>query len=138
MTVYFKKIMETEKIIENNGPKYSEMLMQLVEEFDEKLPIELTFEETIEVGIDAWNLANRKEFLLGKNLYEQELKSFKISDLVEKMVDFKLNNFSEFDNIIIDYSTDNNILKIKTQTQDNNFESLIRQIINVKPSRKEK
>ena len=130
--------MDAEKIIENNGPKYSEMLMQLVEEFDEKFPTELTFEETLEVGIDVWNLANNKDFLLDRNLYEQELKSRKNYEIIEKMVDFKLENFSEFNNIIVDYSTENNILKIKTQTQENNFNSLFRQIINVKPSKTKK
>lgn len=59
-------------ILENTGPKYSEMLMQLVEEFDEQLPKKLTFEDTLEVGIDAWNLANKKEFLVSKNLYEKK------------------------------------------------------------------
>lgn len=130
--------MSTEKIIENSGRKYSEMLMILVDEFDEKLPIELTFEETLEVGIEAWNIANSKEFLQSGNLYEQEIKSCKYSEIVEKMVDFKLENFSEYNNIIIDFSTENDILKVKTQTLENNFESLIRQIINIKPTKKKK
>ncbi|CAN0574252.1 unnamed protein product, partial [Ectocarpus sp. 12 AP-2014] len=50
--------MKEEKIIRNTGPKYSEMLMELVEAFDEQLPAELTFEDTLKVGIEAWNLAN--------------------------------------------------------------------------------
>ena len=56
----------------------------------------------------------------------------------KKMVDFKLENFSEYNNIIVDCSTENDILKVKTQTQDNNFESLIRQMINIKPTKKKK
>ena len=130
--------MSAEKIIENSGRKYSEMLIELVEEFDENLPAELTFEETLEVGIEAWNIANNKEFLQSRNLYEQEIKSCKYSEIVEKMVDFKIANFSEHNNIIIDCSTENDILKVKTQTQENNFESIIRQMINIKPSKKEK
>ena len=60
--------------IENTGVKYSKMLMQLVEQFDELLPETLTFEETLEVGIEAWNLANNKESL-GSDLYKKELKA---------------------------------------------------------------
>ena len=120
--------MSSEKIIENSGRKYSEMLMMLVEKYDEMLPVELTFEETLEVGIEAWNIANNKEFLQSRNFFE----------IVKKMVDFKLENFSEYNNIIVDCSTENDILKVKTQTQDNNFESLIRQMINIKPTKKKK
>ena len=130
--------MSSEKIIENSGRKYSEMLMMLVEKYDEMLPVELTFEETLEVGIEAWNIANNKEFLQSRNLYEQEIKSCKYFEIVKKMVDFKLENFSEYNNIIVDCSTENDILKVKTQTQDNNIESLIRQMINIKPTKKKK
>ncbi|AIN75114.1 hypothetical protein [Flavobacterium psychrophilum] len=130
--------MSAEKIVEKNGRKYSEMLMKLVEKFDENLPTELTFEETLEVGIEAWNIANNKEFLQSRNLYEPQIKSCKYSEIVKKMVDFKIANFSEYNNTIIDYSTENDILKIKTQTQENNFESIIRQMINIKPINKEK
>jgi hypothetical protein len=130
--------MNTENTIENSGRKYSEMLMKLVEEFDEKLPAELTFEETLEVGIEAWNIANNKEFLQSRNLYEQEIKICKYSKIVKKMVDFKLANFSEYDNIIIDCSTENGILKVITQTQENNLQNIIFKMINIKPIKKEK
>lgn len=58
--------MRQEKIIKNTGRKYSEMLIELVQKFDEQLPDELTFEDTLEVGIDAWNLANNKKILRGQ------------------------------------------------------------------------
>jgi len=113
-------------------PKYSEMLMQLVHKFDEQLPNNLTFEETLEVGIDAWNLANNKEFLVSRNLYKQELANFKNHLIIEKMVDFKIEKFPKSNNIIIDYSTIDNILQVKTQTQENHFNSIIKQIVNNK------
>lgn len=124
--------MNQENIKENTGPKYSEMLMQLVQEFDDQLPDDLTFEETLEVGIDAWNLANNKEFLVSKNLYERELASHKNHFIIGEMVNFKINNFPNFNNIIVDYDTTNNILKIKTQTQENHFNTIIKQFINIK------
>ena len=117
-----------EKNIQNTGAKYSEMLMQIVKEFDDKMSIELTFEETLEIGIEAWNLANNKEFLMSRNLYEKELASYKNPSIVNEMVNYKIQNFSDFTNIIIDYSTDNNILKIKTQTQENHFSSILKEV----------
>lgn len=124
--------MTQKNIIENTGAKYSEMLMQIVKEFDEKMPVELTFEETLEVGIEAWNLANNKEFLMSRNLYEQELASHKNHNIVDEMVNYKINHFSDFNNIIVDYSTTNDILQIKTQTQENHFNSIIKEVINFK------
>jgi hypothetical protein len=119
-------------IQENIGPKYSEMLMRLVQEFDEQLPNKLTFEETLEVGIDAWNLANNKEFLVTKNLYKQELANFKNHSIIEKMVNFKIEKFPKCNNLIVDYSTADDILQVKTQTQENYFNSIIKQVINIK------
>jgi hypothetical protein len=87
--------MAQENIIKNTGLKYSEMLMQLVQEFDEKLPKELTFEETLEAGIDAWNLANNKGFLESRNLYEKELKEYENHPIINEMVNYKIDKFSD-------------------------------------------
>lgn len=127
--------MKSEKIIQNKGPKYSEMLMNLVEEFDDQLPEKMTFEETLEVGIEAWNLANDKEFLVSRNLYEKELKSHKEYNVIEKMVNFKIKKFPKSNNVIVDYSTTNNRLQIKTQTQENHFNNIIGNMINFKPGK---
>lgn len=124
-----------EKNIENKGAKYSDMLMQLVEQFDEQLPEALTFEETLEVGIEAWNLANNK-INLGEDLYKKELKALKHSDVIEKMVKYKLEHFAEHNNIIVDFSTENYILQVKSQTFEEHFNSLLSRMINVKPSKK--
>jgi organic radical activating enzyme len=124
--------MATESIVENTGPKYSEMLVQLVQEFDKQLPEELTFEETLEVGIDAWNLANNKEFLVSSDLYEKELKAYKDYHIIDKMVEFKIEKFPKCNNVIVDYSMINNTLQVKTQTQENRFNSIIQQMVNVK------
>lgn len=123
--------MKQEKIVKNTGRKYSEMLMELVHKFDKLLPDELTFEDTLEVGIDAWNLANNKEFLMNNNLFEKELRNHDYHDVIGKMVDFKIEKFPEHNNVIVDFSTANNILQVKTQTQENHFNSLISQMINV-------
>jgi hypothetical protein len=124
-----------EKNIENTGAKYSEMLVQLVEQFDELLPETLTFEETLEVGIEAWNLANNKESLR-TDLYKKELKAHNYSDVIEKMVDYKLEHFADHNNIIVDFSTENDILQIKSQTFEQHFNSLLSRMININPTKK--
>lgn len=124
-----------ERNIENTGSKYSEMLMQLVEQFDELLPETLSFEDTLEVGIEAWNLANNKASL-GADLYKKELKAHNYSDVIEKMVDYKLAHFAEYNNIIVDFSTENDILQIKSQTFEQHFNSLLSRMINVNPTKK--
>lgn len=127
--------MASQNIIKNTGPKYSEMLMQLVQEFDKQLPKELTFEENLEVGIDAWNLANNKEFLVSRDLYEKELKSYKEYNVIEKMVNFKIEKFPKSNNLIVDYNMTNNTLQIKTETQENHFNNIIKQMVNIKPEK---
>lgn len=124
-----------EKNIENTGAKYSEMLIQLVEQFDELLPENLTFEDTLEVGIEAWNLANNK-ISLGEDLYKKELKAHKYNDVIAKMVDYKLEHFAEHNNIIVDFSTENDIIQVKSQTVEDHFNSLLSAMMNVKPSKK--
>jgi len=118
-----------EKIIENKGVKYSEMLYKVVQEFDKEFPVELSFEDTLEIGIEAWNLANNKEYLENNNLYKKELENHEYSEIIDKMVSFKLENFSKSDNIIVDYSTENDTLKVKTQTTENHFNSFFKNIV---------
>ncbi len=112
------------EIVENKEAKYSVMLYELVQRFDDKLPEELTFEDTLEVGIEAWNLANNKGFLDPK-VYEKELKKHKYAGIIEEMVAYKLDKYAEYDNIIVDYSTVGDMLRVKTQTFENYFLNLI-------------
>ena len=127
--------MKQETISKKTKPKYSEMLIKLVKEFDEKLPNNLTFEDTLDIGIEAWNLANNKEFLDSRSLYEKELKGHENHQIIGEMVNYKMDKFSDFDNIIIDYSTIDNILQVKTQTQENHFDSIMKNMINYNPQK---
>lgn len=92
------------------------------------MPKELTFQETLDVGIEAWNLANNKAFLIKHKLYEKELKNYTYPEITDKMVAFKLEHYTEFTNIIIDYSTENDILQVKTQNFENHFNSFLKNI----------
>jgi len=118
-----------EKIIENKGVKYSEMLYKIVQEFDEEFPVELSFEDTLEIGIEAWNLSNNKKYLKINNLYKKEIKNHEYAEIIDKMVSFKLENFPNSDNIIVDYSTEKDTLKVKTQTTENYFNSFFKSIV---------
>ena len=121
--------MTKEIIVENNRAKYSEMLIEIINKFDSQLPENLSFEDVIEISIESWNLANNKIFLESKNLYEQELKSHKYPDVVSKIIDYKQERFDNFNNIIIDYSLENNRLQIKSQTQEEHFNSMFKKMI---------
>jgi len=126
-----------EKHTEIKIANYSEMLAKLVEEFDELLPESLTFEETLEVGKEAWNLANNKERINDKD-FLKELKAHDYNDVVEKMVAYKLKYFAEHKNLIIDFSTDNDMLRVKSQTFQDYFDSLISKMVNTKPMKWQK
>ena len=118
-----------EKIIKNKGVKYSEMLYKVVQEFDNEFQDELSFEDTLEIGIEAWNLANNKEYLTNNNLYKKELENQEYFEIIDKKISFKLENFSKFDNIFVDYSTENDILKVKIQTTENHFYNFFKSIV---------
>lgn len=128
--------MSNEKLIENKGAKYSEMIINIVNEFDSQLPEILSWEDVVEIAIEAWNLANNKEFLESKNLYLEELKNHKYNDIIDKMVSYKLENFYNNNNVIIEYNMNDNRLQIKSQTQEEYFNSFLNNIINQNPIEK--
>lgn len=123
------------KNIKNTEFKYSEMLISIAEKFDNQLPVKLDFEAVLDIVIDAWNLANNKPFLVEKSLYEKELKAYKYNDVIENIVDYKIEKYSEFNNIILDYSTKDNILQVKTQTQENYFDNMLSKMISFNPNK---
>ncbi|MFV0540427.1 MAG: hypothetical protein ACK5MZ_04200 [Aestuariibaculum sp.] len=130
--------MDKEIILENTGPKYSEMLIQLFNEFDNQLPEKLAYEEVFDIIIDAWNLANYKSFLEDKTLYKQELKDREYSNVIDKMVDFKIKHFAKYNNNIVDYTLADDVLRVKTQTQEDYFNHILKQMVNVKIKKEKK
>ena len=118
-------------------PKYSEMLISIVEKYSNQLPEELDFKEVLDITVEAWNIANNREFLVERELFEKELSGHKYKNVIKKIIDHKIKMFPDYNNHIIDYSTDGNRLQVKTQTQENYFESIIKRMINTKPNKKE-
>lgn len=121
----------------DNVLKYSEMIISIVQKFDNQLPEKLAFEEVLDIVVEAWNIANNKEFLVERELYEKELSGHKYKNVFEKIIDHKIKMFPDYNNHIIDYNTDGNRLQVKTQTQENHFESIIKRMVNTKPNKKE-
>jgi hypothetical protein len=110
--------------MERHTKKYSDMLVAMVNEFENLLPEELTFEDTIEVGIEAWNLANNTTDL-GDPLFLSQVKKHKYKSVIEKMVDYKLKYFLDFTNVIVDYSTEDDMLQVKHISQENHLNGFI-------------
>ncbi len=105
------------------------MLYEIVEKFDDELPDELSFEDTLEVGIEAWNLANKKHLLDENNMYMKELETYKLSAIIDKMAAYKLEKFSEYTNVTVDYSLDDERLQLKMQKFEDYQMSLFTNII---------
>ncbi len=120
---------ENEDLNKNTSPEYSEMLLQLVDKFERELPESLTFEDTLEIGVDAWNLANRKSFLEDKDLYEQELKSVQFRATFEKIVNYKIEKFPDANKMITDYTIIDNKPQVEIQTYEAFFNNLITHLI---------
>jgi hypothetical protein len=121
----------------DNVVNYSEMIISIAQKFDDQLPKKLAFEEVLDITVEAWNIANNKEFLVERELYEKELSGHKYKDVIEKIIDHKMKIFPNYNNLIIDYNTDGNRLQVKTQTQKNQFESIIKRMASTKPNKKE-
>jgi len=69
-------------------------------------------------------------------MFQKELRAHNYSDVVEKMVEYKLEHFADHKNIIVDFSTENDILQIKSQTFEQHFNSLLSSMININPTKK--
>jgi hypothetical protein len=51
------------------------------------------------------------------------------------MVDYKLEKFPEFDNIILEFETEGNKLRVTTQTPENHFNAIMENMIKGKPAK---
>ncbi len=121
--------------VDNTKRKYSDILIEIYNEFEVQFPESLEFEEVIQHCIDAWNIANYIE-RKSKKGYANRVKEQKYPEVMEKIVAYKLDHFKEYKNIIVDFSTENDILQIKSQTFEQHFKSLLSRMINVNPAKK--
>lgn len=123
--------------LKENTLKYSEMISKMYDYFEDQLPESLTIEDVFECCIEAWNLAVRK-VIYGDDLYNIEVKDVKFLDVIEKMVEFKNKHFFDYNNFIINYSIENDILSVESQLVEDRFNYFLSKMINNKPEIKSK
>ena len=103
--------------------------LEKLEQFDKKLPVDFTLEDSIELGIDAWNLANKKDFLMMEELYDKELKTYSKFPIFEEMVNYKVAHFSEKKDMIVDYNLMDDLLHVKCQTEEDYFNTIVKNMM---------
>lgn len=112
----------------NGKKKYSEMIIEIYNEFESFLPEKLSFQEVIELCIESWNIAIDKDGLEDRT-YAKTINKYEYSSVVEKIIDYKSKHFPDSQNVIVDFSMENDRLQIKHQSQIEYFNSKLSQIL---------
>ncbi|MBN2729194.1 MAG: hypothetical protein JXR53_08205 [Bacteroidales bacterium] len=113
------------KVIQNEGVKYSELLEQFISPFTNEFEDKEYLEDIFEFAINAWNFGNIKA-LVPKDEFEKSAHLMRAEVdgvLLNKMIDYKVANFKAYDNFIVDYELTLNegedpILSITTQEKE--------------------
>jgi hypothetical protein len=123
----------------NEGVKYSTLLEKFIAPFAEYFSEAEYAEDIFDFAINAWNFGNMKtllpdeDFQITVAMIEEQNDEFE-SDLLLKMIDFKVSKFKEFTNFFVDFelteTKSDPILTVTTQPEDvylsemiNDFES---------------
>ncbi len=112
-------------IVQNEGVKYSGLLEKFLEPFVKDFEDVEFYEDVFEFAINAWNFANMK-VILPNNECDEILNSVPRDEvdfvLLNKMIDYKILNFKEYSNFIVDYDLKETggdpILSITTQPEE--------------------
>lgn len=98
------------KAVENTDKKYSELLIEFLTPFVLELDSLETYEDIIDFSTKAWNLGNMKQYFIEEEVDEPDEDIFKdfleddfYSKLLKKMIEYKISDFSEYTNFIIDF-----------------------------------
>jgi len=111
------------KIVPNTGVKYSELLEQFMSPFVNEFR---DMEDIFDFAITAWNFGNIKT-LISEEEYEKSTRLIQAEVngvLLNKMIDFKVSNFKEYESFIVDYELkevktgEDPILSIVTQEKE--------------------
>lgn len=94
------------KIVPNTGVKYSELLEKFMTPFEHEFKEYEYIEDIFEFAINAWNIGNI-EVLLPKGEFEKATELINEKEinavLLRKMIDYKISNFKEYENFIVDF-----------------------------------
>jgi hypothetical protein len=122
-------LFENNKIVPNTGVKYSELLEQFMSPFVNEFRDTEYIEDIFEFAINAWNFGNM-QIITPNQEFEKSILSIQDKDddtnisLLKKMVDYKVSNFKEYENFIVDYELkevkvgEDPILSIVTQEEE--------------------
>ena len=120
-----------QKMVQNNGVKYSSLLENFLEPFANEFKNVEYMEDIFEFAIQAWNFGNL-QIILPENKNESLLNSIEEDeidvDLLKRMIDYKVSDFSEYTNFIVDFECEKTkeepVLTVVTQEQDDYFGSM--------------
>lgn len=93
------------KVIQNEGIKYSKLLEQFINPFANEFRDTEYIEDIFEFAITAWNFGNinalvpKEEFEKSTHLKQAEVDGV----LLNKMIDYKVSKFKAYENFIVDY-----------------------------------
>lgn len=122
-------------VVQNEGVKYSGLIEKFLEPFINEFADVEFYEDVFEFAINAWNYANMK-VLLPNEESDAAINALPGDDLdfvlLKKMIDYKISNFKEYTNFIVDYElngTDNDpILSIITQPEEQYLSGMMRKM----------
>lgn len=112
-------------IVQNQGVKYSELLEQFITPFESDFDNVEFYEDVIDFALTAWNFGNIK-LLLPEGEANNIINSIEDEDLdldlINRMIAYKVSNFSEFTNFIVDFEVSEGdgdpVLTVVTQEED--------------------
>ncbi|MCD6544718.1 MAG: hypothetical protein J7K34_09440 [Flavobacteriaceae bacterium] len=97
------------KIIQLNRDNYSELLNEFLEKFSKDFPVDYNTWEKLDFTIEVWNITNIKKFVPEDLFSESARLSEDMEDtgqLFNKMIDYKLKYYIDYDKFIVDYNFD--------------------------------
>lgn len=117
----------SKKVIDINGnpenSNYSEILEKFIANFEDDFE-DFYYEDVLQFGIHAWNLANLKKTLPDDDdiIYKQFSEDRIARKLLMRMIDYKLKRFSAYSDFIIDFDLEvrpeTTTLMVSTLTED--------------------
>jgi hypothetical protein len=115
---------------QDNTPRYSDMIKEVIGKYQDLLPEELSLEETLIIGMDAWNLASRKATENDEGLFNAALADRKYPEIADKMIQYKLEKFADYDHLIIDFKVVDGDLKVQHQSQKDHLREMMSDMLN--------
>jgi hypothetical protein len=111
--------------IQNKGEKYSDLLQDFIHTFYDEFKDYKYYEDIISFAIEAWNIGNLKLILpeneVNKAINQVDSKGVNL-ELLQKMIDYKVDHFKDYTNFIIDFeiveTSGDTILNVMTQFEN--------------------